>query len=77
MQELCDDLANLLAHAEGVRLARLLQNVGMLGQNQVPSAGEEKPIEHVPTEPSSAGTPCPISIWQPREANGKTVFVRP
>ena len=39
-KELCDDLAGLLDRQEGIQLARLRQNIGMLGRQEEPSAVE-------------------------------------
>jgi hypothetical protein len=60
-----DDLAALLATPEGLRSARLLQAAGLLGK---PPAPEPRPLPHPPE---------PISIWQPQEIDGETVWVRP
>jgi hypothetical protein len=60
-----DDLARLLATPEGLRTARLLQAAGLLGRSPAP---EPHPVPRPPE---------PISIWQPREIDGETVWVRP
>ncbi len=60
-----DDLADLLATPEGLRTARLLQAAGLLGA----------PASAAP--PPRPRPPEPISIWEPREAEGETVWVRP
>ncbi len=65
MRSLFDRLAEILATPEGLRTARLLQAAGLLG---APSDPEPRPVPRFPE---------PISIWQPREVDGKTVFVRP
>ena len=65
MRSLYDALAELLATPEGLRTARLLQAAGLLGAPSTPASGS------VPRFPE------PISIWQPRDVDGETVFVRP
>ena len=65
MRSLFDDLARLLATPEGLRTARLLQAAGLLGN---PPALEPRPLPRLPE---------PISIWQPQEIDGETVWVRP
>ncbi|HEY3571710.1 MAG TPA: hypothetical protein VGP73_27530 [Thermoanaerobaculia bacterium] len=65
MRSLFDDLARLLATPEGLRTARLLQAAGLLGQAPTP---EPRPLPRLPE---------PISIWQPREVDGETVWIRP
>src|SRR6476661_6685681 len=60
-----DALAELLATPEGLRTARLLQAAGLLGN---PPEPEPRPLPRPPE---------PISIWQPREVDGETVWVRP
>ena len=56
---------SFLATPEGLRTARLLQAAGLLGEASSP---EPQPLPR---------PPLPISIWQPREADGETVWVRP
>jgi hypothetical protein len=65
MKSLYDALAELLATPEGLRTARLLQSAGLLGAPSAPVPGS------IPRFPE------PISIWQPRDIDGETVFVRP
>jgi hypothetical protein len=65
MKSLFDRLAEILATPEGLRTARLLQAAGLLG---APSAPQPRPAPRFPE---------PISLWQPREIDGETVFVRP
>lgn len=65
MKPLFDELARLLATPEGLRTARLLQASGLLGSAPAP---EPRPLPRLPE---------PISIWQPREVDGETVWVRP
>ena len=60
-----DDLADLLATPEGLRTARLLQGSGLLG---APSTAEPRPRLRPPE---------PISIWEPQDLEGETVWVRP
>jgi hypothetical protein len=64
MRPLFDELAALLATPEGLRTARLLQAAGLLGRAPAP---EPRPLPRPPE---------PISIWQPREIDGETVWVR-
>jgi hypothetical protein len=60
-----DALADLLATPEGLRTARLLQAAGLLGAPSRPA-------------PSSLPRPPePISIWEPRDLDGETVWIRP
>jgi hypothetical protein len=66
MRSLYDALADLLATPEGLRTARLLQAAGLLGTPS--SAPEPRPAPRFPQ---------PISLWQPQEIDGETVFVRP
>src|SRR3954453_9986330 len=61
-----DTLAALLATPEGLRTARLLQAAGLLAEP--PGAAAPQPIPRPPE---------PISIWQPQEVDGETVWVRP
>jgi hypothetical protein len=65
MRSLYDALAQLLATPEGLRTARLLQAAGLLG---APAAPGPRPVPRFPE---------PISLWQPQEIDGETVFVRP
>src|SRR4051794_3315921 len=65
MRSLFDALAELLATPEGLRTARLLQAAGLLGKAPAP---EPRPLPR---------PPLPISIWQPQEIDGETVWVRP
>lgn len=65
MRPLFDALARLLATPEGLRTARLLQAAGLLGNAP---ASEPRPLPRLPE---------PISIWQPQEIDGETVWVRP
>ncbi len=65
MKPLFDALAELLATPQGLRTARLLQAAGLLG---TPPAPEPRPLPRLPE---------PISIWQPCEIDGETVWVRP
>jgi hypothetical protein len=65
MRDLLDSLAALLATPEGLRTARLLQAAGLLGGAPAP---EPRPLPRPPE---------PISIWQPREVDFETVWVRP
>src|SRR4051812_27597946 len=65
MRSLFDALAELLATPEGLRTARLLQAAGLLGNAPAP---EPRPLPRLPE---------PISIWQPQEIDGETVWVRP
>ncbi len=60
-----DALAELLATPKGLRTARLLQAAGLLGKAPAP---EPRPLPRLPE---------PISIWQPCEIDGETVWVRP
>jgi hypothetical protein len=65
MKSPSDALADLLATPEGLRTARLLQGAGLLGAPALP-------------EPRSRPRPPePISIWEPRELDGETIWVRP
>ncbi|HEY0556297.1 MAG TPA: hypothetical protein VGG20_18740 [Thermoanaerobaculia bacterium] len=65
MKSPSDDLAGLLATPEGLRTARLLQGVGLLG---APAPAEPRPRQRPPE---------PISIWEPREVEGETIWIRP
>jgi hypothetical protein len=58
-------LADLLATPEGLRTARLLQAAGLLG---APPPAEPRPRSRPPE---------PISIWEPRDLEGETVWIRP
>jgi hypothetical protein len=60
-----DALADLLATPEGLRTARLLQAAGLLGA----------PARSGPS--SLPRPPEPISIWEPRDLDGETVWIRP
>jgi hypothetical protein len=68
LRDLCDELAELLATADGARTARLLQLVEALA-----------PAHSAAPEPADAapGAPAAISIWQPEARDGDRVFVRP
>ena len=65
MKSPSDALADLLATPEGLRTARLLQGNGLLGS---PAPMAPRPMPRPPE---------PISIWEPREADGETVWIRP
>ena len=67
----CDELAGLLTQPDGLRVARLLQNAGLLDRDQ------ETPVDAETNRTETEDTPRPISIWQPQEIKGETVFVRP
>ncbi len=69
-QTQCDELADLLAQPQGLRLARLLQSAGFLASEH-PTA----PAPDGETPPQDA--PRPISIWQPQQVDGQLAFVRP
>lgn len=58
-------LADLLTTPDGLRTARGLQAAGWIGR---PASREPHPIPR---------PPAPISIWQPREVGGETVWIRP
>lgn len=60
-----DDLADLLATPEGLRTARLLQGAGLMGA-PTPAAPRIWPRP-----------PEPISIWEPQDLDGETVWIRP
>lgn len=60
-----DALADLLATPEGLRTARLLQAAGLLGTSPLPAPS---PLPRLPE---------PISIWQPQDRDGETVWIRP
>jgi hypothetical protein len=65
MQAPFDALADLLATPEGLRTARLLQAAGLLGA----------PPRSAPS--SLPRPPEPISIWEPQDLDGETVWIRP
>ncbi|RMH22928.1 MAG: SGNH/GDSL hydrolase family protein [Acidobacteria bacterium] len=67
-RELADELAELLATPEGMRTARLLQVLGLLG---APGAGGDDREEPGGDEPRAIG------IWQPRQVDGELIFERP
>ncbi len=69
-EALCRELARLLAQPDGLRVARYMQMAGLVEPR--PRASERAGKR---AEPS--GEAKPISIWIPREVDGKTVFVRP
>ncbi|MEM7349751.1 MAG: hypothetical protein AAF657_03025 [Acidobacteriota bacterium] len=72
----CDQLAESLATPEGLRTARLLQLTEALATPELPSpAAPPEPTQPEPTD--DAIEPRPISIWQPREREGRRIFERP
>jgi len=73
-KELCEELAELLAPGEGLRSARLLHLLGVLGPADDPGAGSGDPTA---TAETPAEEPRPIGIWSPRRVDGELVFERP
>lgn len=70
-RDLAQELASRLDTDEGQRLLRLLQMTGFLREG--PPTGVD-PATRADVE--SETTPRPIRIWQPREVDGRLVFVR-
>ncbi len=73
-KEICRQLAGRLAQEEPQEAFRWLQLLGFVGSEPVgPSPSPRRDPESVGDEE----TPQPISIWQPRQIQGKWVFERP
>lgn len=71
-QQLADELAARLADPEALRVLRLAQIQGVLGEDRPPASGGR-----AAAPPPAASAPRPISIWRPRGAGDDLVFERP
>ncbi len=86
-EQSCAETAELLSTAEGLARARHLQRGAFFGRTAGvarQAAGGKKPAVSAATSGASQpdlkaenGEPQPISIWQPENADGELIFVRP
>jgi len=79
-ERVCRELAELLATPEGLRTARLAGLLGLLDPSRSSTQAPTDTPRSVPAVQAVQEVqegPRPISIWQPEEHDGATVFVRP